>query len=96
MVLCGVGGRTIAEAKRNISYEEWLIWRAYIKKHGLPALGSEATERAFALLTWRVDRAAGGKSELKDWLPKQPEEERFATPQDILMILAGKKGKTNG
>lgn len=69
-MLCGVGGWTVAEAKRRITYEEYVMWRAYIKKHGLPALGSEATERAFAVLTWRLDRAHGGKTDISDWLPK--------------------------
>jgi hypothetical protein len=69
-VLHGVGGWTVAEAKRRILYDEFVMWRAYINKHGLPAQGSEATERAFALLIWRLDRAHGGKSEVSDWLPK--------------------------
>lgn len=53
-----------------MTYDEFATWRAYIQKRGLPALGAEATERAFALLTWRLDRAHGGKTELADWLPK--------------------------
>jgi hypothetical protein len=70
LVLRGIGGWTIAEAKRRMTYDEFVTWRAFINKHGLPALGSEATERAFAVLTWRLDRANGGKTEISDWLPR--------------------------
>ena len=60
----------MAEAKRRMTYPEFVLWRAYIHKHGLPAQGSEATERAFALLTWQVNLSRGGKTTLEDWLPK--------------------------
>jgi hypothetical protein len=70
LVLHGIGGRTVAEAKRRVTYEEFVMWLAYINKNGLPAQGTEATERAFALLTWQVNLSRGGKTELADWLPK--------------------------
>lgn len=85
-MLCGVGGRTIAEAKRRITYDEFVTWRAYIKKHGLPALGAEATERAFAVLTWRLDRAYGGKTEISDWLPRPRSPENTQT-QEMARLL---------
>ncbi|WP_228203392.1 hypothetical protein [Acinetobacter sp. CFCC 10889] len=34
LVLNGIGGRTIAKAKANISYPELKIWRAYRAKRG--------------------------------------------------------------
>jgi len=69
-VLHGVGGKTVAEAKRNVSYHEFLMWRAYTEKNGLPAQGSEATERQMAMLTWQVHLSRGGKSKYEDWLPQ--------------------------
>lgn len=33
-MLCGVGGRTIEEAKKNLSYAEVRKWLAYRKKRG--------------------------------------------------------------
>jgi len=32
--LCGIGGRTIAEAQQNISYPEYLAWARYRSKRG--------------------------------------------------------------
>jgi hypothetical protein len=33
-VLCGVGGRTIAEAQQRLSYREFLSWALYRSKRG--------------------------------------------------------------
>jgi len=38
-VLCGIGGRTIAEAKQNISYPEFLDWCSYRNKRGSLNIG---------------------------------------------------------
>ena len=69
-MLHGVGGWSVEEAKRRISYPEFLMWRAYAEKNGLPAQGSEATERQMALLTWQVHLGRGGRSKYEDWLPQ--------------------------
>lgn len=46
------------------------MWRAYAEQEGLPALGSEATERQMALLTWQVNLGRGGQTKYEDWLPQ--------------------------
>lgn len=86
MVLHGIGGWTVREAKRRITYEEFVMWRAYIHKYGLPAQGTEATERAFALLTWQVNLLRGGKTDLADWLPKPRSEHDTQTLQMARMM----------
>jgi len=40
--LCGVGGRTIEEAQRNISYEEFVRWAKYRNKRGSLNVGLRA------------------------------------------------------
>lgn len=32
--MSGIGGRTISEAKRNLSYNEYLVWLEFRKKYG--------------------------------------------------------------
>jgi hypothetical protein len=86
LVLHGIGGWTVAEAKRRITYDEFVTWRAYINKHGLPAQGSEATERAFAILTWQVALSRGVKSDWKDWLP-QPKSVHETQTQQMARML---------
>jgi len=94
LVLRGVGGRTIEEAKRNVTYREFSLWRLYIDKHGLPALGVEATQSAIAMLTWRVDRAAGGTSEISDWMPGKRSGE--ADIADVAKLMGVKQVKKHG
>jgi len=48
-VLCGIGGRTIAEAKASISYPEYLQWLQYRSKRGSLHVGLRI-EQSIALL----------------------------------------------
>ncbi len=68
MVLNGVGGSTIAEAKATLSYAEVLAWVAYRDKHGSLNL-MRRTELAAALIALQVNRSGGGKAELYDFMP---------------------------
>lgn len=47
--MCGIGGRTIAEAQRNLSYVEFLDWVEYRRKRGSLNQGMRI-ERAGALV----------------------------------------------
>lgn len=44
MVLCGIGGRTIAEAQQNLSYPEFLSWVQYRRKRGSLHIGMRIEE----------------------------------------------------
>lgn len=74
-MLNGVGGRTIAEAKANISYAEVLSWSAYRDKHGTLNIGRRM-EVSAAIIALQVNRGAGGKAEFEDFMP-------HATPKEI-------------
>lgn len=47
--MSGIGGNTIAEAQRNLSYPEFLQWAAYRQKRGSLNIGMRV-ERGAALL----------------------------------------------
>jgi len=47
--MCGIGGRTIEEARRNMSYVEFLDWVAFRHKRGSLHPGMRA-EQGFAML----------------------------------------------
>jgi hypothetical protein len=49
LVLNGIGGRTIEEAQRRVSYAEFLTWVEYRKKRGSLHSGLRM-DRGFALL----------------------------------------------
>ncbi|MDD0974980.1 phage tail assembly protein T [Pseudomonas fontis] len=68
LVLNGVGGTSIAEAKATLSYAEVLAWVAYRDKHG--SLNPvRRQELAAAIIALQVNRGAGGKAELIDFMP---------------------------
>lgn len=76
--MCGIGGRTIAEAQQRISYTEFVRWTQYRAKRGTLNIGLR-TERGSALLATlyanahRKERSAVYK--LHDFAPyhDQPE-----------------------
>lgn len=73
-MLNGIGGCTVEEAKSSMTYVEFLDWVAFIKKRGSLHLGMRV-ERGFALVASRVIHAAGGKSEMRDYMPHYEEPE---------------------
>jgi hypothetical protein len=56
----GIGGRTIAEAKRNLSYPEFMTWMKYRLKRGSLNLGMRV-ERGSALLATLYANSHRGK-----------------------------------
>ncbi len=91
-MLNGIGGRTIEEAKRSLSYTEAVSWIAYVRQTGTLNFGTRL-EQGFALLATVLNRAHGGKAEFSDFLPnREPAVEiAEATPQDILSLLRAVK-----
>lgn len=78
-----------------------MTWRLYIQKRG-PLNHGQRLEWLMGRLSWQVHHAAGGKKlDLSDFvryhdLPAA--EERVATPQDFMRILAGSaaRGASDG
>lgn len=74
-MLAGIGGRTVAEAKRNVSWGEFQAWMKYREAHG--ALSSHhRLEQGFALVAQTVastiPRKPGTRgAKLEDFLPKR-------------------------
>ncbi|WP_445677812.1 phage tail assembly protein T [Pseudomonas protegens] len=96
LVLAGVGGRTIAEAKQNLSYVEAMEWMRYRMQTGPLNLGLRL-EHGFAMLATLLNNVHGGKAKFEDYLPDRgfqtdETEPREATPQDLLALLQRVKG----
>lgn len=60
-MLHGIGGRTIAEAKERLSYDEALDWFAYIRKRGSLNWGMRL-EGGFALIANFIANKVSGYS----------------------------------
>lgn len=70
MVLNGVGGRTIAEAKERMTYQEALAWGRYIDRYGSLHTGRRL-EAGSALVALQTHRLGGGLAELLDFMPHE-------------------------
>lgn len=71
-----------------MSYTEALDWMEYLKRRGPLDLGVRV-EQGLALVSLTVNRSAGGKAELKDFLPNRedPEDEVEATPENVFALF---------
>lgn len=72
-MLAGVGGRTIAEAKNNLSLEEYRTFLAYREKYGTLAV-QRRIEASKAVIASAIFNAQGGKTTPYDFTQweKQP------------------------
>lgn len=93
LVLHGVGGRTVHEAKQRMSYQEAMSWAAYIRKRGSLNWGMRL-EAGFALIATQINRALGGKAEPADFMAHSDEPEG-ASLDDVAKLM-GVKGVKRG
>lgn len=85
MVLAGVGGRTVAELRRNMSWAEFQAWMEYRAKHG-PLHMQHHIEHAAALVAYvvsgTVQRGKGQKGpNFTDFLPRRAMSVRAANEE---------------
>lgn len=87
----GIGGSTIKEAKRNLSLDEFLVWREYIAKRGCLNV-ARRIEQEVGQLRFVTARVNGDKqSELRDFLPHEysssPDNEEPASFDEIINVF---------
>lgn len=100
-MLHGIGGRTIAEAKRNITVVEFYQWCNYINLRGTLNV-AEKLESVGALLALWINRtgmqtykkANGQEFEQSDFMPSllrlhAEDEERELTVAEVMNALLG-------
>ena len=88
LVLHGIGGRTIAEAKRRMSYKEARQWFEYIRKRGSLNVGLRV-EAAVALLATQINHALGGDVQMQEYMPHWDQPE--ASIDDIAKLFGAVK-----
>lgn len=94
-MLAGVGGKTIAEAKRNLSYKEVAQWVKYFEQSEF-ITAKTAHEQILrqldfisAKICWASWKAAGAKNiSINDFLPEVKKEYEDASPNDALRLLS--------
>lgn len=87
IVLHGIGGKTVAEAKANLSYTEAQRWFAFFQQRG----GISHTDRLLATIATQINRLTGGKAEIGDFLPSlkthEADDDTPASLGEIMNIL---------
>lgn len=78
----GIGGRTIAEAKRKVTLHELHLWRQYLAK------GLLITARSQEIAAARVVQALRGGA-LVDHIPDRGEEQPGASIEQAMALLGG-------
>lgn len=76
-MLNGIGGRTITEAKENLTEEEFLSWVAYRERFGSlnPIV---AIDRGCGTTSFLIQAVNGGKGNYLDFVPDYRTEEQKA------------------
>lgn len=87
-MLAGIGGRTVAEAKENLQYAEFLDWLTYRRMRGSLNMGNRM-ESGFALIASLISRACGGNANQIDFMPHAEPPDAKLT--DVMGILAGRQ-----
>jgi len=82
-VLCGIGGKTVTEAKANLSYREAHDWFTFAKQRG----GLLHTDRLLATIATQINRFSGGEAEIGDFLPMLKPEKQIEQEADIGEIM---------
>jgi hypothetical protein len=88
LVLAGIGGCTVAEAKENLQYAEFLDWLIYRKMRGSLNIGTRL-ESGVALLAYLINHVAGGTAAPSDFMPHA--DPREASVTDVMEILSGRQ-----
>ena len=86
LVLCGIGGKTVAEAKANLSNKEAQEWILFAQQRG----GLSHTDRLLATIATQINRLTGGEADIGDFLPPlktTPADEKEAELHEIMNIL---------
>lgn len=73
--MCGIGGRTIAEAQERVSYPEFIAWVKYRAKRGSLNAGLRVERGAALLASLYANTHSKGGYTLSDFAPyhDQPE-----------------------
>lgn len=88
LVLAGVGGRTVAEARERMQYTEFLDWLAYRRMRGSLSMPNRL-ESGFALIASLISRACGGNASPADFMPHMDQPD--ASLSDVMGILSGRR-----
>ena len=87
MVLCGIGGCTIAEAKENLSQSEVAKWAAYLRRYGSLHHGRRIEISTAHLMTQLLAVHGVKNLNARDFMPHEPAPPKLST-DDAMRLMA--------
>ena len=89
----GIGGSTIAEAKRRLGYDEYLTWAAYRRERGSLSVGRRIEQAVgyLSFLTTAVNSKSGSKIDVLDFMPHEPKPTQEQELIDAFKVFGGVK-----
>jgi hypothetical protein len=92
LVLHGIGGATVEEAKQTLTHDEFIAWVAFIRKRGTVNL-ADRIDAGFAMLAHVITAMHGKKTKVSDFMPKRDEPEDASIGAVFNMLKAKARGK---
>ncbi|WP_422652877.1 phage tail assembly protein T [Arsukibacterium sp. UBA3155] len=78
-----MGGKTVAEAKERVSYQEYLSWLSFRRQHG-PLAMQLRQERIAAAQMFQLSKLHGGKGQVDDFMIwTKPDEQEISLEQAL-------------
>lgn len=89
LVLHGVGGSTVEEARATLTHDEFVGWCSYMRKRGTVDLGARM-DAGFAMLAHVICAVNGRKTKVSDFMPKRQEEQQEVSIESVFGMLKAK------
>nr|WP_080995474.1 hypothetical protein [Thiopseudomonas alkaliphila] len=87
LVLNGVGGNTIAEAKSRISYPEFLAWLAYRDKRGSLNIGRRVEQAVGLLSKLLLDMNQKNDLNAVDFMPHENIRLELSEEENLMLAM---------
>lgn len=92
LVLHGVGGSTVEEARATMTHDEFVGWCSYMRKRGTVDLAARM-DAGFAMLAHVMCAVNGRKTKVSDFMPKRQDEQPASIESVFGMLKAKSKEK---
>lgn len=89
LVSCGIGGKTVEEAKRNMSYSEFLDWCKYREHWGSLNIGMRIDRAVARFIYYRFGKSSLAIKNFSPYDKLADDRKVLESPEDFFQKLQG-------
>ena len=89
LVINGIGGRTIAEAKQRITRQEYLIWRAFRQKRGSLFVGRRIEQAIGNLMATYLSSKGAKDVKAQSFMPHEDQPQEISLEEYMMQAYGG-------